>query len=106
MIQLLSKLGLPVLVAVVSFIGGITFQAKYLDKPCPSVKCPSIPDCICNPPAVSIQPFDVNKIKNLKNFSYSPNFSGSISVSGVDSGFVKKAIDESITRALNQTRKK
>lgn len=33
------------------------------------------PDCIC-PPTISVAPFDVEKIKGVRNFTYSPSFVG------------------------------
>ncbi len=60
-------------VASIFFLGGLVFDSKYLTKPCP--KCPEIPPC---PPTteLKLQDFDVNKIKNIKHFTYSPNITG------------------------------
>lgn len=69
------------------------FGVKALEKP---VIIPEQPDCVCPEPTVSVQPFEVEKIKGLKEFVYSPQFTGSISVSGVDSLSVKRMINTSI----------
>lgn len=101
---ILSKAGLPLLIGVGGFFGGQVFQAKFL-KPAIQVEtktCPEPAPCICNPPAVSVQPFEVEKMKNLRNFTYQPSYSGSISVAGVDSAFVKRAIREAIREELNR----
>ncbi len=92
------KFGTIAIIAAVAFVSGIAFQVKVLDKPCPK-PCPDV-HCSCPQPTVTVQPFDVHKIKNLREFVYSPSFSGNIQVNGVDSAYVRKTIDESIQRAL------
>lgn len=66
-----------VAIAAVFFLAGLVFDSKFLTKPCPS--CPEIPAC---PPqtAIDLQSFDVQKIKNIKTFTYSPSISGTIIV--------------------------
>jgi hypothetical protein len=99
--MILSKFALPLLIFVFGSIAGIGVQQKVLNEkvrfpepvPCPPCNCPE---------AVSIQPFDVQKMKNLKEFSYSPQFSGSVSVAGVDSATVRKYIEQSIMRAFEK----
>lgn len=98
---LLPKIGFPLLVAGGGFIGGLAFQAKVL-QPKPADPCPPPPACVCNPPAVSVQPFDVEKIKGLKSFQYAPQFSGTITVAGVDSVFVKKAINDAVVESFEK----
>jgi hypothetical protein len=53
-------------------------------------------------PTVSVQPFDVEKIKGLKQFNYAPQFTGSVSVAGVDSTALRKMIDASVDRSIKK----
>lgn len=97
---LLTKFGVPILALSIGAIAGIGIQQKMLnEKPaaCPSCNCPPCPE-----PTVSVQPFDVEKIKNLKTFTYSPGFTGSISVAGVDSTSVRKYIENAVTKAFEK----
>lgn len=95
---IISKLGLPIIVLGFGVMTGIGIQQKVLNpKP---VSCPQCPACVCPEPTVSVQPFDVEKIKNLKTFTYSPGFTGSISVAGVDSASIRKFIDDAVTKAF------
>jgi hypothetical protein len=77
------------------------FATLYLAKPEP-VEIPACPACNCPEPTVSVQPFEVEKIKGLKSFEYSPSFTGSIAVSGVDSSSVKRYINQSVDAAFNK----
>ena len=56
---------LTVAIVLISFGGGTLFGSKVLDKKCPDLKCPAIPDCSC-PPSVEMANFDVSKINNKK----------------------------------------
>jgi hypothetical protein len=105
---LLSKLGLPLLVAGGGFMGGMMFQGKVL-KPnikVETVTCPEAAPCICNPPAVEVQSFDVNKIKNMRSFTYAPQFQGSIQVAGVDSTALRNMIRQSIQQEFKKLKVK
>lgn len=53
-------------------------------------------------PTVPIQPFDVDKIKNLKTFTYSPNFSGNVAVNGIDSAAVHRWVEHSVMIAFEK----
>ena len=97
---IISKFGLPILVLGFGVITGISFQQKVLN-PKPTA-CPQCPACICPEPTVSVQPFDVEKIKNLKTFTYSPGFTGSISVAGVDSTSIRKYIEIAVMKAIEK----
>jgi len=85
------------LVIVISAAGGMAFHAKVLMP-----EIPACPACNCPEPTVSVQPFDVDKIKGVKSFNYSPQFSGSISVAGVDSTALRKMIDRAIDQSLSK----
>lgn len=100
---LLTKTGLPIIAAIGIFAGGIFTQKKFLTRECPDCVPPA---CNCPAPSVSVQPFDVDKIKNLKAFTYSPQFTGAISVAGVDSVAIKRYIEEAVMRAISQEGKK
>lgn len=75
------------------------FGTMKMQKPVPKYECP---DCNCPQPTVSVQPFDVDKIKGVKSFAYSPQFSGSIQVAGVDSTALRKMIDNSMDHAFKR----
>lgn len=93
-----SKLLAPLLILSGGIVSGIAVQQKILNpKPVVDKKCP---DCNCPAQAVSVQPFEVEKIKNLKAFTYAPEFTGSISVAGVDSAAIRRYIDQAVMRAF------
>jgi hypothetical protein len=96
----ISKFGLPVIIAGAGLVAGIGLQQKVLnEKP---AACPQCPSCFCPKPTVSVQPFDVEKLKNIKTFTYSPDFTGSVSVAGVDSSSIRKYIDIAVTKAFEK----
>lgn len=95
---ILAKIAVPALILVGGAVAGIGIQQKVFNPdPVQAVECP---DCNCPQPQVSVQPFDVDKIKNLKTFTYSPGFTGSISVAGVDSSSIKRYIDDAVMKAF------
>lgn len=102
---ILTKIGVPLLIAGGGFFGGMMFQGKVMKPNITVPACPPCPQVTCNPPAVSVQPFDVEKIKNLRTFTYQPSYSGSISVAGVDSAFVKRAIREAVQEEFKKLKK-
>lgn len=87
----LKKSIIPFLVGALAGVFGM----QYLD-------IPDQPDCICPEPTVEVQPFEVEKIKGLRSFQYSPQFSGNISVAGVDSASIARMIDVSVDRAFKR----
>lgn len=92
------------MVLAAACFGGGMFTMKQLTR-----DCPQAPPCICAAcpePTVSVQPFDVEKIKNLRSFTYSPNYSGSIQVAGVDSVSVRRWIERAIGEALSDGKKR
>ena len=62
--------------------------------------------CVCPEPKVTVQPFDVDKIKNLKTFSYSPQFQGTISMSGVDSIRLSQIVSAAVEKSVRETLQK
>jgi hypothetical protein len=84
---------------LVGVVAGVGLQQKFFTRehqcpkpvPCPTVVCPE---------AVTIQPFDSEKIKNVRSFTYAPQFTGTVSVAGVDSTSIRKFIDQSVMRAF------
>lgn len=99
----LSRNAVPMVLAAACFGGGM-FTMKKLTR-----DCPEAPPCICAAcpePTVAVQPFDVEKIKNLKSFTYSPQYSGSIRVAGVDSAAVRRYIRQAIDEALSNGKKR
>lgn len=97
---LLKNLLGPAALLMVGALAG-SFGTMKLQKPVsvPSYECP---DCNCPEPSVSVQPFEVDKIKGLKSFVYNPQFSGSIQVAGVDSTALRKMIDQSMEQAFQR----
>lgn len=98
-LKLLSPVGKFLIPAIIGIaIGG--FGMAKLQKPvCPERRCP---DCNCPEPTVSVQPFDVDKIKGLREFNYAPQFTGSIQVAGVDSSSIRRMIDVSVDKAFQK----
>lgn len=98
--MLLSKFAPYLVVGLIFSLATLFVDKRFFEKeqePCP--------DCICDcpePPTVSVQPFEVDKIKGLRSFQYSPQFSGHISVAGVDSASVRKMITESVDAAFKK----
>lgn len=101
----LTKLGAAtgkiVFPLVLGVVAGIGLQQKVFDKKITFPEPKPCPACIC-PEAVSVQPFDVEKIKNLRNFTYAPQFTGSVSVAGVDSMSIRRYIHESVTGTMEK----
>lgn len=98
--SLLPKIIAPLALLSFGVVAGIGVQQKVLNpKP---IEVPACPSCNCPQPSVSIQPFEVEKIKNLKAFTYAPEFTGSISVAGVDSTAIKRYIDDAVMRAFEK----
>lgn len=107
---LLAKLGsfLPVVVVLLAgVLGGVSLdRLAFRDPP---VQCPQCPACHCPEPAVSVQPFEMEKMKGVKEFNYMPEFTGNISVAGVDSTMIKKYLDEAVRKYcldLNNSKRK
>lgn len=94
-----SKLLAPLLILLFGMGAGIGIQQKVFNPRHTPAPLPC-PDCNCPAQAVSVQPFEVEKIKNLKAFTYSPAFTGSISVAGVDSTAIKRYIDQAVIKAF------
>jgi hypothetical protein len=102
-----AKFGLPAFVLLFGVTIGIGVQQKVLGhKPTapPEIDYARIQKMITNipQPTVSVQPFAVDKFKNLKTFTYSPAFTGSISVAGVDSASIRRYIEEAVTKAIEK----
>ena len=99
--SLLPKIGVPLLFVAGGFLGGLTFQAKVLDKNCPELKCPKVsvpkcPDCNC-PPTLGNE---FEKIKNTRGtfiLHLHQNYT-----TATDSVELRKVLNESIARALEQ----
>ncbi|WKZ60806.1 MAG: hypothetical protein QY309_04830 [Cyclobacteriaceae bacterium] len=98
---ILSKIGLPLLIAGGSFFGGMVFQAKVL-KPNivvdskPVVNIPRCPDCNC-PPAIGTE---LDKIKNTRgtvNLHLHQNYT----VAG-DSTALRTIVEETINNAFDK----
>jgi hypothetical protein len=100
---IIAKFAPLLLVLCVGGVGGMFLQHKvFSDPPVVVPDCPACPACNCPQPTVSVQPFDVEKIKGLKEFNYSPQYTGNISVNGVDSASVRKWIENSIAKAIDK----
>jgi hypothetical protein len=98
---ILSKIGIPAAFVAAGFIGGLTFQAKVLDKKCPTLECPKVevpkcPDCNC-PPTLGNE-FDKIKTKGKSNLTL--NLHNHYTVSGMDSSNLRLTIKESVEAAL------
>lgn len=103
---LFGKAGLTIALIGAGLVGGIFVQQKVLNdkkidydeiRGIVSQELGKVP-----PPTVSVQPFDVDKIKGLKEFNYSPNYTGNIAVNGVDSSAVRRWIEQSVIRAIEK----
>ena len=111
---LFGKAGLIAILVGAGGLLGITFSQRVLvPKASEKIDYAEIRTIIASElqampqPTVSVQPFDVDKIKGIREFNYSPQFSGSIQVSGVDSTSVRRYIREAVAIALsNQKRSK
>jgi len=89
------------LVLSVGMTLGIVLEQKVLSAD--PVAVPPCPDCKCPEPTVAVQPFDFEgKIKGVKTINYSPQFSGSISVAGVDSTALEKMIERSMQKSFDR----
>jgi hypothetical protein len=98
---ILTKFGVPLLLVAAGTVAGIGIQQKILNaKPteCPACICPKCPEL----PTLAMQPFDMQKMKRVKEFNYSPAFTGSITVAGVDSVSIRKYINEAVAEAFEK----
>lgn len=98
---LLSKIAIPAAFVAAGFIGGLTFQAKVLDKKCPTLECPTVkvpkcPDCNC-PPTLGNE-FDKIKTKGKSNVTL--HLHNTYTASGMDSTGLRNMMKESVEAAL------
>lgn len=98
---ILSKAGLPVLIGIASFIGGVLFQAKVLRpnivvESKPVVNVPKCPDCNC-PPTLGN---DLDKIKNTRG-TVNLHFHQNYTMAG-DTVGLRSMIEESVNKVLEQ----
>lgn len=107
---ILSKIGFPVLFIVAGSVGGMFLQSKLQKKPEPVdyVKINQMIVTTINQafenhpsPAVSIQPFDADQLKKVKEFNYNPTFSGNITIA-TDSVALNKAIANAVQQAFEK----
>lgn len=107
---ILSKIGLPVLFVAAGSVGGMVLQTKIQKKPEPVdyVKIDKMIRSTINEafenhpaPAVSIQPFEADQLKKVKEFNYNPTFSGNITIA-TDSAALNKAIANAIAKAFEK----
>lgn len=100
--SIFSKGLAPVLLISAGVIGGVGLQQRVFSaKPLPCPQCPPAPACICPPQtSVSVQPFDVQKMKNIRAFTYQPEYKGVISVAGIDSTAIKRYISDAVVKAF------
>lgn len=97
----------PMLLIAAGVVGGVGLQQRVFNKSLPCPQCPPAPACVCPPQtAVSVQPFDVQKMKNIRAFTYQPEYKGVISVAGVDSLTIKKYISDAVAKAFSEHVKK
>ena len=115
MTALFGKAGLSIAFVIVGVLGGQFLQSKvFAPRPVKSVEIDynqvrkifteeisSLPE-----PTVKVQTFECEKIKGLREFNYSPQYTGNIAVNGVDSSAVRRWIEQSIMKALEKHVKK
>lgn len=93
---ILGKVGTFMPAILIGLIGGVALDQKvFRSSPVP---CPQCPACICPEPTVEAQRFDMDKMKGVKEFNYMPEFTGNISVAGVDSSMIKKYLDQAVKK--------
>jgi hypothetical protein len=74
---------------------------SWLEKP-PVCNCPDPNIKVgCPEPRVEVQPFDVEKIKNVRGFTYAPTFTGNVSAD-MDTASVRRMIREEIQNAARE----
>ncbi len=100
---LLSKIALPLALFACGLVGGIFLQQRVISR---EINVPACPDCRCPDPVVSVQPFDVQKMKRIGEFIYSPQFNGSISVAGVDSTALALMIEKAMDKSFSKSQRK
>lgn len=96
---LFARFAYPVIMLMIGTLSGIYLQEKVLSKEC-RFECPKIPEMKCPAPTIQMQPFEVEKMKNIKGFTYSPQYSGNISIAGSDTTHLREIIESSIAKAL------
>jgi hypothetical protein len=105
---LLGKLVIPIVIFVFGAVGGMFLQQKVFAPRPEKFDYSQVRAIIATeikniaPPTVSVQPFDADQLRRVKEFNYSPQFSGSVNVVGVDSSLVQKYIDEAVMAAFEK----
>jgi hypothetical protein len=104
---ILSKIGIPALILVVGAIGGIGLQQKVFSRKPDKIDYAEVRSIVKEEVTkavagieISIQPFEVDKMKGLRHFNYSPSYTGNVAVSGVDSVAIRRWMEESVMKAF------
>lgn len=115
MTALFGKAGLSIAFIIVGVLGGQFLQSKvFAPRPVKPVEIDYhqvrmiFAEEIANlpEPTVKVQTFECEKIKGLREFNYSPHYTGNIAVNGVDSSAVRRWIEQSVMKALEKHVKK
>jgi hypothetical protein len=111
MTALFGKAGLSIAFIIAGVLGGQFLQSRvFAPRPAkpPQIDYNQVREifteelCKIPPPTVTVQPFECSKIKGLREFNYSPQYTGNIAVNGVDSAAVRRWIEQSVVRAFDK----
>lgn len=104
--KIIAKFAPFIITALVAAIGTLAVNKKFFTPETPKIDYSQVRSIVASelkkvpPPTVSVQPFEVEKIKGLREFVYSPQFTGSIEVAGVDSTSIRRMIDDAFKRYI------
>lgn len=88
---MLARLAIPVLIFIAGSVAGIFLQQRVLSRPV-NLKCPKVPDCICNCP--KSEGIDFQKIKGFKGtINLQQHYTVAVQT---DSTLVVRAINEAV----------
>ncbi|MFO0414899.1 MAG: hypothetical protein ACK52I_22225 [Pseudomonadota bacterium] len=98
------------IIAMAGTLSGIFLQQKFFNESPEQIDYERIRKIVGEEikqlptPTVSVQPFDVEKIKGVREFNYSPAFSGNVTLSGCDSTAMKRLVESAVDKALSNYR--
>jgi len=105
-----QKILFMAILALAGTLGGIFLQQKLFNQDPEQIDYERIRKIVGEEikqfptPTVSVQPFDVEKIKGVREFNYSPAFSGNVTLSGCDSTAMKRLVEQAVDKALSNYR--
>lgn len=106
--QIFGKAGVSIMLIIAGVIGGQFLQSRVFSPKADKIDYDQVRKIFNEEisrypkPEVKLQTFECDKIKGLREFTYSPNYTGNIAVNGVDSSAVHRWIERSVMNAIQK----